>query len=159
MKEQAMSWESQLTASQKAELLKLWNSEFPRQIAHQHLESLEHYLSKLNNIQHLLIEENDRLLAWFACFEREGEVWFIIIVSRQAQGLGLGRSLMQEAMHHYNSLNGWIVNHEEYTRQDNKQYPSPARFYQKLGFRVLPDITLEKGGIVSTKIVWESEEG
>lgn len=149
-----MEWVNTLTLAQKEQILELWNSEFPRQIAHENLASFENYLSKLEDVRHLLVEVEGEVRGWFSGFEREGETWFIIIISRKAQGLGLGKKLMLEAMKHYDALNGWIVNHQEYNRQDEEQYPSPAVFYQKLGFRVLPEVTLEKGGIVSTKIAW-----
>ena len=86
-----------LSESQKCDLLKLWNSEFPTQIGFEDMEALEAYLHKLGNKKHYLIDDQDVMVAWLCVFERNDEVWFIIIISLDHQGKRLGSRLMKAA--------------------------------------------------------------
>ena len=145
---------SSLHVTQLVDLFVLWNDHFPAAVRHQELISLENYLEAFKSPTHYVVEDQGEMIAWLCVFEREGETWFVIIVSEQYHGKGLGKQLLTEAMKDYTELNGWIVYNQPYTRRDGSPYQATWGFYQKLGFELLPEVILEKGGITSTKIRW-----
>ncbi|MEL6853062.1 MAG: hypothetical protein AAFP92_31420 [Bacteroidota bacterium] len=137
-------------------LLELWNTEYPVQLSFPDLPALQAYLVRLERVQHrLLWDDAQQLKGWYADFDRDGGRWFIIILSRSIQGQGWGSRLMSLAMEENAHLLGWITPHDAYRKADGSAYLSPRLFYEKVGFTVHPDISLEKGGIRSIQISWQ----
>ena len=150
--------QKKLTAHQKKQVFDLWNTEYPASICHKNIDGLEEYLSKLKNPKHTLIVDKNELLAWYCDFERDSERNFAMIVSRQAQGLGIGTKLLNLAKSINNSLFGWVVIGDGYKKIDGSEYPSPVGFYEKNGFEILFDQTWESDVLKTVKIRWGNKE-
>ncbi|MFK7969425.1 MAG: GNAT family N-acetyltransferase [Bacteroidia bacterium] len=146
---------TKLSKQQLADILALWNAEYPAVIAFDDVNGLEAYLAGLQNPRHYLVLEAEKLVGWLCVMEREAQPWFIILLDASIQGKGVGSSLMKKAMQNESILHGWVVIDSSYQKASGEPYPSPWPFYQKLGFELCPNITLEKGGIRSTMIRWE----
>jgi len=128
---------SVLGSTELQALLQLWNAEYPRDIAMASENDLADYLSEFQKPRHhLYYHENGELMAWYCLFEREQIPWFVIIISRKAQGSGLGSSILRKAQMEESLLNGWAVEDSRYRRADGSIYPSPLPFYIKNGFRL-----------------------
>lgn len=144
---------SVLSQEQKLALLHLWNSEYPAQLAHADINSLNNYLYPLQNVTHYFLMVNEEVTAWAETFTRDGERWFAIITARAMQGKGYGKKMLELLMEKEPILNGWATDHNRYTKADGSPYPSPLEFYVKLGFTIT-DIRLETDKLSSVKIVW-----
>ncbi|PHN07648.1 GNAT family N-acetyltransferase [Flavilitoribacter nigricans] len=145
-----------LQPEQKADILQLWNAEYPVQLAYSGQQELENYLQKLADLHHfLLVDEEERVRGWLATFERDQDRWFVMIVGYQHQGKGFGTQLLQQAKEREDVLNGWVTDHERDVKKDGTPYPSPILFYQKNGFTVLPHIRLENEKLSTVKICWK----
>lgn len=147
-----------LNERQKAQVRNLWNQEYPISIYHTTINSFERYLSTLEQQKHILLKnDSGLLLAWYVDFIRDDEVNFAIIVSAKAQGKGYGRLLIEKAKEYHTELNAWIVKDTNYLKIDESVYTSPISFYEKLGFQILFDITLETETLKTVKIRWKKE--
>ncbi|QNR24579.1 GNAT family N-acetyltransferase [Croceimicrobium hydrocarbonivorans] len=136
------------------DLMQIWNSEYPRQIAYSSLSEIQEYLNKLKEPRHqILVDKENRLKAWFCVFERDALPWFAMILDRDLQGLGYGRKLLSEAQFEESILNGWAVDHPHYQRADGSTYPSPIGFYLKLGFK-LTGKRFDENGLSLAHILW-----
>ena len=134
--------------------MRIWNSEYPRQIAYQNKSELESYLASLNQARHkLLLNTEGQLKAWFCVFQRDSLPWFAMLLDRDIQGMGLGRKLLQKAQFEEPLLNGWAVDHPHYLRADGSAYPSPIDFYQKLGFKKSGK-RFDENGLSLAHILW-----
>ena len=40
-------------------------------------------------------------------------------------------------------LNGWVIDHENYTKLNKEVYHSPSEFYQKYNFEIINETRLE----------------
>jgi GNAT superfamily N-acetyltransferase len=144
-----------LTLPQKQAIFRLWNNEYPAQLAHAHMDELDKYLDKLGDQRHYFAFDRDNnILGWAFTFERENQKWFAIIVDRTTQGKGAGSLLLQKLMETATTLNGWVTDHYSYTRTDGSPYPSPLGFYEKYGFTVCNDTRLETEKLSAVKIAW-----
>ena len=137
-------------------LLTLWNQEYPFNVHHPSLASLQGYLNQLNSPEHTLVEFEGRLVAWLATFNREGCRWFAMIVDGNFQGKGLVRQLLKKAQAKNKSLLGWAVDHDRYTKADGSPYPSPIGFYLKNSFELLPDQRFENEQLSAAMIQWNA---
>ena len=148
---------SELTDSQKDELLKLWNSEYPEQLKHQSREDFDKYLAGVENHKHFLLFNDDGFIqGWHFQFKREGETWFGMIIASELHGKGFGSKLLNEGKKEASKLSGWVIDHTNYLKSNGDPYPSPLAFYLKNGFEVLPDIRPKDGKISGLKVVWKS---
>ena len=59
------------------------------------------------------------------------------------QKRGLGTKLLELLKEKENILNGWVIDHANYIKQNGEPYPSPLEFYIKNDFNVHSDIRLE----------------
>ncbi|MFY0674111.1 MAG: GNAT family N-acetyltransferase [Bacteroidia bacterium] len=143
-----------LSSSQEQQIFSLWNAEYPASICHSNINNLRHYLSKLENPKHLFIFDNEAVVAWYCDFDRNQERNFAMIVSRQAQGRGIGTQLLDEAKANNNMLCGWVVKGNGYQKLDGSNYDSPLAFYQKNGFEILHDQIWETDVLKTVKIRW-----
>lgn len=147
---------SQLTESQKDELLKLWNSEYPEPLAHGSREDFDKYMDGVENHKHFLLLSNDGLIkGWHFQFTREGETWFGMIISSELQGQGFGSKLLNEGKKKATALSGWVIDHTDYFKSNGETYPSPMAFYLKNGFKIAPGIRPKEGKIKAAKVVWK----
>lgn len=147
-----------LTNEQKLFILELWNKEYPAQLKHESLASLENYFASINGTHHLfLMDASNKPKGWFFQFQRDNEPWFAMILSSSHQGKGMGSLLLKEAKEHTNKLYGWAVDHNEYFKADGSVYPSPLAFYLKNDFQVLPKERLNSDKLSSVKVIWQKD--
>lgn len=145
-----------LTPSQKQDILKLWNEEYPLQIAHTDIESLDNYLNSVSEHKHLLlVNENNHVKGWYFEFERNGENWFAMIINSKYRGKGHGSKFLQLAKSEASKLTGWVVDQNIYPKTDGNIYTSPLDFYVKNGFRVIENAKSETDLLSTIKIVWK----
>lgn len=148
---------SSLTITEKEAIRQLWNAEYPAAIAHKTAVSFDAYLAALEDQNHVLvIDENQVIQAWFFDFVRNKERNFAMIVSRQAQGRGLGKMLIKQAQSRNTDLSGWVVKTEGLLRADGSGYPNPKDFYLKCGFTILEDQIWKTDAFETVKICWTS---
>ena len=153
-----LTWQkaTHLTEQTQQELLRLWNQEYPVNLIYKSLSDFQNYLQNLENVKHiLLLDESEKVKAWAFTFDREKERWFAIILSEDIQGLGYGRKMMAFLQATENALNGWVTDHNLYTKMNGKPYLSPIGFYEKCGFSVLKEQRLELPHLSAVKIHWE----
>ena len=144
-----------LSLEQKEVLCQLWNNEYPEKLSYKKTEEFDMYLNSLSNTKHyLLIVEANEIKGWAFTFLRDDEVWFAIIVDDQMQGKGKGSLLLDELKKGKNNLNGWVVDHENDSKQNGEAYTSPLLFYIKNGFTICNGTRIENEKISAVKINW-----
>lgn len=147
-----------LTASQKKEILSLWNNEYPVNLKHSSFASFENYLQNLKDQSHIiLLNESQEIKGWYFDFIRENERWFAIILDKSVQGKGFGKMLLNLAKEKEAKLNGWVIDHDTDLKENGENYISPMGFYLKNGFSVETDNRLELNHISAVKICWTKE--
>lgn len=148
-----------LTYSQKSALLELWNNEYPVQLGYSDMAAFDAYLNKLINVEHFLVEENDgTIMGWYFHFLRENAKWFVIILSSDIQGKGVGSALLTKAKETETELNGWVTDHDRYKKRNGEIYRSPLGFYKKNGFKVLVGERLELDELSAVRIRWVKDD-
>lgn len=146
----------QLSAEQKAEIVALWNSEYPSSLSHSSMDSFEAYLDGLTDPCHyFLIAPENTLLAYALTFIRDSEKWFAIIVNHHYQNQKIGMRMLTALKAAHPKLNGWVIDHEHSIKSNGTVYKTPLPFYLKNNFTIIPDIRLENDAISAVKIVWE----
>lgn len=145
-----------LSHFQKEAIFKLWNECYPAALAYKSLDQLDEYFNGLLELHHcFLMDDNRSITGWAFTFTREYEKWFAIIVDDAFQGKGCGSLLLNRLKEIEPTLNGWIIDSNEYKKEDGNLYASPAAFYKKNGFVVLPDIRLHHSKFSAVKIQWD----
>ena len=144
-----------LSIEEKEVLCLLWNDEYPTRLHLKTLEDFDLYLNGLSNTKHyLLFDDLNKIIGWIFTFLREGEDWFAIILDSKIQGKGNGSFLINEIKKKNNSLNGWVIDHENEVKQNNEFYKSPMPFYIKNGFTILAKTRIENEKMSAVKINW-----
>ncbi|ESU28770.1 hypothetical protein FLJC2902T_13660 [Flavobacterium limnosediminis JC2902] len=147
--------QTNLTEEQKLQLFDLWNEEYPVKLNYPSLSDFENYLDKLDNKTHfLLTDENQQILGWALLFERENEIWFAIIIDASLQGKGFGSKLLERLKSKTDTLNGWVIDHNNDKKNDGSAYKSPINFYIRNQFKTNNTIRLELDIISAVKIEW-----
>lgn len=150
-----LSQKTALFVSEKQAIRALWNSEYPVVISQNTDSDFDAYLKLLEDQHHVLVwNETGELQAWFFDFERNNERNFAMIVSRQAQGKGLGKALLKEAQTRLNILNGWVVKTKGLLKADGSAYSNPKEFYLKCGFKVIEDQVWKTEAFETVKVKW-----
>jgi len=145
-----------LSLEQKDSLMQLWNNEYPKRLHLNTIEDFELYLNGLANSKHyLLLNDSDKIIGWTFTFLREDENWFAIILDHQIQGKGNGSLLMNKLKSKNNSLNGWVVDHENEIKQNGDFYKSPMPFYIKNSFTIIAETRIENEKMSAVKINWK----
>ena len=145
-----------LSLQEKEVLYQLWNTEYPEKLSYETIDGFDLYLTSLSNTKHyLLINEANKIKGWAFTFFRDDEDWFAILVDKNSQGSGKGSLLMEELKKNKNSLNGWVVDHENDVKQNNEKYKSPLLFYVKNGFVICQETRIENQKISAVKINWK----
>ena len=144
-----------LTHIQKEIIMRLWNAEYPKQLAFGGINDLDGFLNSLTNQLHfLLLDENEKIKGWLVSFTRESERWFSIIIDTGEKGKGYGTTLLNEVKNFESDINGWVVDHNDYLKINGEKYWSPIEFYKKNGFSVLNDQRHEREDFSAVKINW-----
>ncbi|WP_121666167.1 GNAT family N-acetyltransferase [Mesonia aquimarina] len=145
-----------LSESNKREILKLWNNEYPEKLGFQHIAEFEKYLAELTAPSHILmLDHNSKVKIWYVCFTRENEKWFALILDSSFQGKGLGTKLLNRAKEKEPELNAWVIDHNNDRKKNGEHYNSPLDFYLKNGFELITHNRLELKKISAVKIKWK----
>lgn len=143
-----------LTLQQKHQILHLWNNEYPEKLAYQNIADFENYLEKLNEVNHFILADEEKIYGWAITFIREHETWFAIILSENLHGQGWGTKVLNKLKQNKNELNGWVIDHSNDKKLNGNFYKSPLEFYIKNDFKVLSDTRLELEIMSAVKIKW-----
>ena len=122
-----------LTPKQLEEIDILWNAAYPRQLKGR-LDLLLKDNSKTFHFYRL--DESGKINAWSVLFEKEQDLRFSILVSREHQKKGLGSALLTEMKKEGLAFSGWVIDHDEDLLSDGRNYLSPLNFYLKNGFSI-----------------------
>ena len=147
---------STLTLPQKTELIALWNRESPENITHESMADLEKYLTSLEDVVYTLtLDDKEKIVGWFADFDREGERWFAMLLDASIHGKGVGSQLLSRAKDRHEALSGWVIDHTNDKKLNGEPYLSPVNFYLKNGFEIISDVRLELDHLSCVKMRWE----
>jgi len=150
------TWVKELSNNDKKAIIDLWNNEYPKKLHYQTFEEFEDYLLNLTGQNHLLVMDKQQgIQAWYVDFDRDNERWFAILIHSKLHGQGLGTKILNLAKEKSATLNGWVIDHNNYTKTNGEPYRSPLAFYIKNGFQKLPHIRLESDKISGVKIQWQ----
>ena len=142
----------------KKEIIELWNNEYPIQLNYKKLEDFEIYLENLNNCTHYLIHNSNNIIkSWAFKFERENKKWFAIIIAKEFQGTGLGKSLLEKIKTNETELLGWVIDHSNDVKKNGEKYISPVDFYTKCDFSITNE-RLQSNLISAIQIKWRKQE-
>jgi hypothetical protein len=142
----------------KKEIIELWNNEYPIQLNYKKLEDFENYLENLNNCTHYLIHNSNNIIkGWAFKFERENKKWFAVIIAKEFQGTGLGKSLLEKIKTNETELLGWVIDHSNDVKKNGEKYISPVDFYTKCDFSIT-DERLQSNLISAIQIKWRKQE-
>jgi GNAT superfamily N-acetyltransferase len=133
-----MITEQSLSAEIKQQIFDIWNSVYPAQVTFPVLEKFEAYLSRAaDSRNYLYFKDDNRVAGWLMTFTRDGQRNFVMLVSQDCQGRGIGRELLETLKQSESQLVvGWAVESESYLRRDGSPYRSPISFYRKNGFEI-----------------------
>lgn len=144
-----------LTKDQKNTLLNLWNNEYPEQLNYNSFAEFENYLRPLINQTHLLLLNNkNQIQGWAFTFKRENEKWFSLILDSKIHRCGYGKLLLNKIKESEKAINGWVIDHNNDVKKNNKAYISPLNFYLQNNFTVDESTRLETEKISAIKIKW-----
>jgi GNAT superfamily N-acetyltransferase len=147
-----------LNKKQKAEIINLWNEEYPIQLNYKKIEDFEIYLENLNNCLHYLIQDSHNIIkAWAFKFERENKKWFAIIIAKEFQGTGIGKKLLEKIKTNETELLGWVIDHSNDNKKNGEKYISPVDFYKKCDFTITTE-RLQSNLISAIQIKWKKQE-
>jgi len=144
-----------LTEDQANEIDELWNEVYPIQLKNRFgllLDGIEEYE------HHVLFNDSDDLIGWAVAFLRNNEIWFSILIATVNQNRGYGRLLIDSLKQKFNYLCGWVIDHNNYVKQDGSIYHSPLQFYQKNGF-MITDERIETDILSAVKIIFQGSNG
>ena len=150
-----LTYHVNLGANTFALLMDAWNKVYPKSINYSKLEDFISELTQHQDYMHILAHQEDELVGWYFDFIREEERWFGIIVFPGQHKQGIGKMLMHEAMNKRAELNGWVIPNDQFLKSDGNPYPSPLKFYKKLGFKAHPEIGFTSPKITTIKISWK----
>jgi GNAT superfamily N-acetyltransferase len=132
----------------------VWNEECPVQIRYDHVGAFENYFASLENIDFYVAQNEEQFFYGFAfVFTRENDRWFAIFINSKFQNKKIGRMLLDSIKQNEKMVYGWIVDHDNYIKDDGTPYLSPKSFYVKNNFEILKEYAL-KNGLQLRKIKW-----
>lgn len=144
-----------LSNEQKQRIVELWNAEYPVQLWHPDTRSFDDYLSELRNPEYyLLVDENENIKGWLACFIRRDEKWFALLIDSREQKKGYGSQLLNSVKEFEAEINGWVIDRDTDLKANGETYRSPLGFYEKNDFEILLDVRLESETMSAVKIRW-----
>ncbi len=140
-----------LSQNQEDQINELWDNEYPIKLKGR----FSTLLNDVENYNYYIIEEiHQKVIAWAVDFEKENEVRFSIIVHSKHQGQGLGRILLKTLKDENKILFGWVIDHDNYQKQNGTAYVSPLPFYIKNEFEILKHLRIETDILSAVKIKW-----
>lgn len=140
-------------------IYKIWNNEYPVNLAFKSLHNVDTYLNNLIDAKHFfVVDKQNKMQAWAVIFERDYEKWFAIIVDNSYHQLGLGTKILNRLKTFSTELNGWVIDHQNDKKANGEPYRSPLAFYLKNEFIQIPEIRLELDEISAVKINWREKE-
>ncbi len=142
-----------LTSSQKKDILKIWNNEYPASLAYDTIPEFEEFLQKLKNAEHYTVDIDNETSGWITKFDRNKEKWFVVMVDSKKQGNGIGTELINALKQNTTDLNGWVVDTENYLKRDGQVYKPPIEFYKKVGFKIT-DERMENEKLSVVRVRW-----
>ncbi|WP_410219972.1 GNAT family N-acetyltransferase [Pedobacter sp.] len=147
--------QSNLSNTEKKQVLNLWNNEYPEKLAYEHMEAFQEYLNHLSDQNHYLLKDDTgNIQGWGFTFKRSDEKWFAIIISEQLQGKRIGSEMLSRLKQEENELNGWVIDHHNDKKSNGNLYRSPIAFYLKNGFEIISATRLELVTLSAVKIRW-----
>jgi len=150
---------STLSPTQKENVLTLWNSVPPANIAHDSMESLAEYFTTLEDVVYTLtLDDTNRIVGWFADFNRDNGRWFAMLLDQSIHGKGVGSQLLTQVKSRYDEISGWVIDHDKDIRLDGSPYISPVNFYLKNGFEIVSDVRLELDYLSCVKMRWRKNK-
>ncbi|WP_312921506.1 N-acetyltransferase [Empedobacter brevis] len=136
-------------------IYKIWNNEYPVNLAFKNLQEVDNYLNNLIDAKHFfVVNEHNQLQGWAVIFERDYEKWFAIIIESTVHHLGLGRKILNRLKTFSTELNGWVIDHQNDIKANGEPYHSPLAFYLKNDFVQISETRLELNKISAVKINW-----
>jgi GNAT superfamily N-acetyltransferase len=143
-----------LTQQQAMQIDMLWNALYSVKLK----DRFSLLLQGVDNFMHYMIEdEAGNVQAWAVYFEKEDKIRFSILVSKAAQGKGLGRQLIDALKADLPEFYGWVTDHNNDLLSDGSTYISPLPFYLKQGFKVLDNVRLDTEMIQAVMIHWDGK--
>ncbi|WP_044201210.1 GNAT family N-acetyltransferase [Flammeovirga sp. OC4] len=144
---------SELNPLEKSRLMTIWNNEYPMQLSYKSINAFETYLNGISNKRFILVKTyGNQIVGWFLKFEREEERWFATIVDEKHKGKGIGSTLLKLGKKQFGNLNGWVIDHNRYFKNNGQKYLSPLEFYIKNACRVQHGERLEVPVLSAVKI-------
>ena len=139
----------------QVELFNLWNEECPEKLSHKNIDEFEDHFLKRENSKHFIVTNQEtKIVGWAYCFDRDNEKWFAIILSDKIHGKGVGRKLLDKLKQTENTLNGWVIDHNNDKKNNGQTYISPITFYKKCDFEILENTRIENEKLKAVKIKW-----
>ena len=147
---------TELSKTDKEEILDLWNNEYPEKLNYQTISEFENYLENLTEQSHILMRsENQSIKGWYFDFIRENEKWFAIILDSKFHRKGFGTKILNLAKEKESELNGWVSDKGNDKKKNGELYKSPLNFYLKNGFEKIAKNRLELEKLSAVKIKWK----
>lgn len=146
---------SELNKEQKSQILKIWNREYPEFLVHSSDRDFDSYLEKLENARHFIAKSQNEIIGWISIFDRDGEKWFVTLVSSHMQNRGVGAYLIKNIKNSSEVLNGWVIECDSHRKANGERYKSPLIFYEKNGFKKTKD-RFSNNDFEAVKIQWSS---
>lgn len=148
-----------LTEKQKIEIIQLWNSEYPAELALGGLPDFEQYLQTLEDKHHiLLLSAGQEVKGWLVYFLRNNDQCFAMLLDASLQGQGWGSKLLTLAKQRTVELHGWVIDSSHHLKENGIAYQSPIGFYMKNGFEVFPEMKLTKSNIEGIRVTWRKKQ-
>lgn len=148
------------TDAQRDAIFRLWNNEYPVQLAFDNMTHLDDYFGDLSGQAHFFaMDDGGDIIGWAFTFIRDDDQWFAIIVDGGQHKKGVGTLLIKTLQLTVPKLSGWVTDHDRYIKRDGMPYVSPVGFYMKNGFTLHTNIRLETERLSGAKITWENSKG
>ena len=90
-------------------------------------------------------------------FEHTNQIRFSIIVSKEHQGKGLGKLLLDHLKATHDEFFGWIIDHNNDLKSDGGNYTSPLPFYLQQGFEIIPNQRIDSEMIQAVLVGWKEK--
>lgn len=143
-----------LNDQDKDAIYNLWNELYPKPVIFGSIKDFDSFLSQGKKRYHIILRDSqNKLIGWLSVFDRVDIKNFVMLVSEQHQGIGIGRSLVNEMKKREVLVQGYVVKSNDYTKGNGELYLSPIEFYTKSGF-ILTGEKLKKEDFETYKIIW-----
>ena len=90
-------------------------------------------------------------------FEHSNQIRFSIIVSKEHQGKGLGKLLLDHLKATHDEFFGWVIDHNNDLKLNGENYISPLPFYLKQGFEIIPNQRIDSEMIQAVLVGWKEK--